>query len=81
MVTEDYVSFETAKLLKENGFDGKCLKVWIYSKSIDLENNIQLVSSPYFMEGELVVDNADVHKILTTEEFYEDAYLCPTLQT
>lgn len=24
MITEDYVSFETAKLLKEKGFDGKC---------------------------------------------------------
>ena len=24
MITEDYVSFETAKLLREKGFDGKC---------------------------------------------------------
>lgn len=24
MTTEDYVSFETAKLLKERGFDGEC---------------------------------------------------------
>ena len=24
MITEDYVSFETAKLLKENGFDSEC---------------------------------------------------------
>lgn len=24
MITEDYVSFETAKLLKENRFDGSC---------------------------------------------------------
>ena len=24
MITEDYVSFETAKLLKENGFDERC---------------------------------------------------------
>lgn len=28
MITEDYVSFETAKLLKEKGFDGPCYKVW-----------------------------------------------------
>ena len=27
MITEDYVSFETAKLLKEKGFDSAC-KVW-----------------------------------------------------
>ena len=28
MVTEDYVSFETAKLLKEKGFDEKCHMCW-----------------------------------------------------
>lgn len=28
MVTEDYVSFETAKLLKEKGFDGECGEVF-----------------------------------------------------
>ncbi len=28
MVTEDYVSYETAKLLKEKGFDGICLTAY-----------------------------------------------------
>ena len=28
MITEDYVSFETAKLLKEKGFKGECLGVY-----------------------------------------------------
>ena len=28
MVEEDYVSFETAKLLKERGFDEKCSHYW-----------------------------------------------------
>ena len=28
MITEDYVSFETAKLLKEKGFDEKCYAYW-----------------------------------------------------
>lgn len=28
MITEDYVSFETAKLLKEKGFDEKCFFCW-----------------------------------------------------
>ena len=28
MITEDYVSFETAKLLKEKGFDEYCSKYW-----------------------------------------------------
>jgi hypothetical protein len=30
MITEDYVSFETAKLLKEKGFDEDVLAVYIY---------------------------------------------------
>ena len=29
MITEDYVSFETAKLLKENGFKGECSRFYI----------------------------------------------------
>ena len=28
MITEDYVSFETAKLLKEKGFDWECRAFW-----------------------------------------------------
>ena len=28
MITEDYVSFEVAKLLKEKGFDGECRAFW-----------------------------------------------------
>ena len=28
MITEDYVSFETAKLLKEKGFDWECFFCW-----------------------------------------------------
>ena len=34
MITEDYVSFETAKLLKEKGFDEKCRSYYkVFSKS------------------------------------------------
>lgn len=33
MITEDYVSFETAKLLKEKGFQGECLSY--YSEFVD----------------------------------------------
>ena len=28
MIQEDYVSFETAKLLKEKGFDGECFAAY-----------------------------------------------------
>lgn len=37
MITEDYVSFETAKLLKEKGFDETCRafwKDWYHEKSL-----------------------------------------------
>lgn len=33
MITEDYVSFETAKLLKEKGFKGECISY--YSEFVD----------------------------------------------
>lgn len=32
MITEDYVSFETAKLLKEKGFYGECLSMYLTPK-------------------------------------------------
>ena len=38
MITEDYVSFETAKLLKEKGFEGECVSY--YSEFVD--NNTTL---------------------------------------
>ena len=40
-ITEDYVGFETAKLLKEKGFDEEVLAVYIYdSLFVKGENNI-----------------------------------------
>ena len=35
MITEDYVSFETAKLLKEKGFKGECLGVYFPNGRFD----------------------------------------------
>ena len=35
MITEDYVSFETAKLLKEKGFDECCRVKYKYVKEFD----------------------------------------------
>lgn len=32
MITEDYVSFETAKLLKEKGFDENCFRSYVKDK-------------------------------------------------
>ena len=36
MITEDYVSFETAKLLKEKGFDEPCVYVYRHDCSEDI---------------------------------------------
>ena len=37
MTTEDYVSFETAKLLKEKGFDWECRAFYVKSKECGTE--------------------------------------------
>ena len=36
MITEDYVNFETAKLLKEKGFDEECIYVYRHDGSEDI---------------------------------------------
>jgi len=36
MITEDYVSFEVAKLLKEKGFDEECIYVYRHDGSEDI---------------------------------------------
>ena len=36
MIEEDYVSFETAKLLKEKGFDEECIYVYRHDGSEDI---------------------------------------------
>ena len=38
MIKEDYVSFETSKLLKEKGFDEKCHRYWQYDKANDKDD-------------------------------------------
>ena len=40
MITEDYVSFETAKLLKEKGFDGKCSCYYFFNNEAQFEESL-----------------------------------------
>ena len=81
MITEDYVNFETAKLLKENGFDGPCYKVW---ESHD--DSQTLVGAPWFVEGETVVNKESVDAAAKqyADEYNinnkVEGYLAPTLQ-
>lgn len=83
MITEDFVSFKTANLLKEKGFDEKCRYVWVLDKANDPKDNdgVYKVSSPYFMEGESYVSNEDIDRVLKYyDEYYnKSAFLCPTL--
>lgn len=81
-MTEDYVSFETAKLLKEKGFDGMCYKVW---ESHD-KGKPNLVAAPWFVEGETAV-NREAVDAAAKQYVYDysidnkvEGYLAPTLQ-
>jgi hypothetical protein len=81
MITEDYVSFELAKLLKEKGFNGPCYKVW------ESHGDSQtLVGASWFVEGETVV-NRELVDAAAKQYAYEyslnnnvEGYLAPTLQ-
>lgn len=82
MITEDYVSFETAKLLKKKGFDGPCYKVWESYGGLQT-----LVGAPSFVEGETVV-NRELVDAAAKQYVYEysiinnnvEGYLAPTLR-
>ncbi len=45
MITEDYVSFETAKLLKEKGFDELCYQK--YDSQLPTPKGSGLARNPY----------------------------------
>lgn len=80
-ITEDYVSFELAKLLKEKGFDGLCYKVW--KSHYDSQT---LVGAPCFVEGETIVNKESVDAAAMQYAYIYnlnskvEGYLAPTLQ-
>lgn len=73
MIQEEYVSFDVAKLLKENGFNEKCQKVYLDDgRSMWFTN---------FMEGESFGDNTDIKAALDYDNSVTSAaYLHPTDQ-
>lgn len=84
MITEDYVSFEVAKLLKEKDFNEKCRYVWIFDKANDLQDTdgISKVCAEQLIDGSFM-DDSDIKNISEDTDWFEDynkAYLCPTLQ-
>lgn len=83
MITEDYVSFETAKLLKEKGFDAKCSFVWAEQGN---REPIRM-AMPAFVEGEEWADRKTVDiaakdyiNPYNAENNSVTGYLCPTIQ-
>jgi len=73
MITEDYVSFKTAKLLKEKGFDEKCNS--FYRKI--LANNKLIDKEELHLAGRLFLTNNELQ-----EKPYKQVVYCtaPTLQ-
>lgn len=52
-ITEDYVSFEIAKLLKEKGFDAKCDKCYAYFA----DDDIRILNLKYPKSAQLLIEN------------------------
>ena len=86
MTQEDYVSFETAKLLKEKGFDWECFQYWheddnklIHSQSM---HPVQNVSNPcFFGPAAPTIHMAvkwlrDVHGLIISVNFTVHGWLC-----
>ena len=74
-ISEDYVSFETAKLLKEKGFDGACNRVYqgpnLKYTTIPISPLMSLGEFGGFHPKQLYVTNNELGDI---------AYTAPTLQ-
>lgn len=77
MVSEQYVEFETAKLLREKGFDADC--EYVYTN----DGTEKRVCAEHFMEGESCVNNSDIERVAKYDGWItytqgDYAYLCPT---
>lgn len=78
MITEDYVSFGVAKLLKENGFDGECYRAYSFENG-----DKKLISAGLVIEGSVVITSEDtkIGADYYKKEFDSDIefYLAPTI--
>lgn len=85
MITEDYVSFETAKLLKEKGFDEPCTYLWIFEKTNNPEvddNGIYKCPVKKYTESDYW-NNTSIELYKKEDEYWNDNidfFACPTLQ-
>ena len=85
MITEDYVSFETAKLLKEKGFDEPCTYLWIFEKTNNPEvddNGVYKCPVKKYTESDYW-NNTSIELYKKEDEYWNDNidfFACPTLQ-
>lgn len=75
-ITEDYVSFETAKLLKEKGFDGFCHRYYRCDKE-DIDGNGKMFMFASDLNGFCYVTNSLLNYY---GDEHEENILAPTLQ-
>ena len=85
MITEDHVSFETAKLLKEKGFNEECYCFWQYDKANNKDDTdgISLLECiPINLSERNVYLSSCNSKIdyLFKDKLMSSGYSAPTLQ-
>lgn len=76
MTHEDYVSFETAKLLKEKGFDGSCHRYYRCDKE-DIDGNGKMFMFASDLNGFCCVTNSLLNNY---GDEHEETVLAPTFQ-
>ena len=77
MITEDYVSFETAKLLKEKGFDEPCYQYYLTTKTLHttFHDRVHVEEEPFFNSSGL----NGLYEV-SNKTLFEDICSAPTLQ-
>jgi len=85
MITEDYVSFKMAKLLKEKGFDEPCTYLWVFEKTNNPEvddNGTYMCPLKRYTESDYW-NNASIELYKKEDEYWNDNidfFACPTIQ-
>lgn len=83
MITEDYVSYEISKLLKEKGFDWRTEFVWYehLPSSIDWKNNANQKAIDYFYFNETTEHHSYYGNCDKKPSYINgDIYSAPTIQ-
>jgi hypothetical protein len=85
MITEDYVSFEIAKLLKENGFDEECSRWYVANEPQEGVVEKGFGENQFYINAPTIQMAMkwlrEMHKIFITILFIEDAnYFAYTIE-